>query len=79
VELGASGEITDRWQVAGGFVTQQALLTSRTGANPDGRTVPLVPPRAASLWNRVQVTTALALGLGGAAPGDARTPRSTTR
>jgi catecholate siderophore receptor len=64
VEVGVSGEITDRWQVAGGFVTQQALLTSRTGANPTGRTVPLVPPRAASLWNRVQVTPALALGLG---------------
>jgi catecholate siderophore receptor len=64
VELGATGEVTSRWQVAGGVVAQRALLTSRTGNNPAGATVPLVPARAASLWNRVQVTPAVGLGMG---------------
>jgi catecholate siderophore receptor len=64
VEFGASGEVTDRWQLAGGFVAQRALLTSQTGTSPVGQTVPLVPARAGSLWNRVQVTEGLGLGLG---------------
>jgi len=64
VELGATGEVTARWQVAGGLVAQRALYrTSSTGARA-GATVPLVPARAASLWNRVQVAPALGLGLG---------------
>jgi len=64
VEFGATGEVTSRWQVAGGIVAQRAEITSTTAAAPAGRTVPLVPARAASLWNRVQVTPALGLGLG---------------
>ncbi len=64
VELGATGEVTPRWQVAGGVVAQRAVIASTTAAAKAGATVPLVPARAASLWNRVQVTPALGLGLG---------------
>ncbi len=68
VEFGVSGEVTSRWQVAGGLVAQRAEITSTTlsgtTAVPAGRTVPLVPARSASLWNRVQVAPALGLGLG---------------
>jgi catecholate siderophore receptor len=64
VELGATGEVTPRWQVAGGFVAQRAEITSTTTAAAAGATVPLVPARAASLWNRVEVAPRLGLGLG---------------
>jgi catecholate siderophore receptor len=64
VELGATGEVTSRWQVAGGVVAQRAEIRSKTTAAAAGATVPLVPARAASLWNRVQVAPALGLGLG---------------
>ena len=37
---------------------------SATTAAPAGARVPLVPRRTASLWNRLQVTDAVGLGLG---------------
>lgn len=64
VEFGANGDVTPWWQVAGGVVAQRAVLTSTTTAAKAGATVPLVPARAASLWNRVRVAPALGLGLG---------------
>jgi catecholate siderophore receptor len=64
VEVGASGRITSRWQVAGGFASQQALITSATTAAPAGATVPFVPRTTISLWNRYQVTSRLGAALG---------------
>ena len=64
VELGATGDVTPRWQLAGGFVQQRAVLVSTTTAAKAGATVPLVPARSASLWNRVRLTPGLGLGLG---------------
>ena len=63
-ELGLTGDITDAWQIAGGFATQRAEITSTTSAAPAGRSVPLVPRRTLSLWNRLQVTRAAGVGLG---------------
>ncbi len=57
VELGASGRVTSRWQLAAGFAAQRA----RTWA---GATTPLVPERTLSVWNKVHVAGPLALGLG---------------
>jgi catecholate siderophore receptor len=64
VELGATGEVTSAWQVAGGFTAQRAELTNTTAAAKAGATVPLVPARSASLWNRVRVSPGLGVGLG---------------
>ena len=63
-ELGLTGDITDAWQIAGGFATQRAEITSTTSAAPAGRSVPLVPRHTLSLWNRYQVTTSAGVGLG---------------
>ena len=63
-EVGVAGDVTKAWQVAGGFVAQRAILTSRTTAAPAGASVPLAPQRTASLWNRFQLTRPLGVGLG---------------
>ncbi|MEO7712596.1 MAG: TonB-dependent siderophore receptor [Gemmatimonadaceae bacterium] len=63
-EFGLTGEVTSAWQIAGGFATQRAEITSTTSAAPAGRSVPLVPRRTLSLWNRYQVTSAAGVGLG---------------
>ena len=63
-EFGLTGDVTRAWQIAGGFATQRAEITSTTSAAPAGRLVPLVPRRTYSLWNRYQATSAAGLGLG---------------
>jgi catecholate siderophore receptor len=63
-ELGVSGDVRAAWQIAGGFASQRAVLSSATTAGPAGTTAPLVPHHTASLWNRVQLAPALGLGLG---------------
>jgi catecholate siderophore receptor len=64
VELGLSGNITERWQILGGYAYQKATITSTTSAAPAGRSVPLVPQHSASLWNKYQLAPWLGLGLG---------------
>ncbi len=63
-ELGAAGNVTDAWQLLAGFASQDAEITSTTAAAKAGQSVPLVPERTFSLWNRVQLLPALGLGLG---------------
>ena len=63
-ELGATGSLTSRWQVAGGWAVQKAIVVSRTTSARAGATVPLVPHHTLSLWNRWQVVPALGAGLG---------------
>lgn len=63
-EFGLTGDVTSAWQIAGGFATQRAKITSTTSAAPAGRSVPLVPRHTFSLWNRYQVTSAAGAGLG---------------
>jgi catecholate siderophore receptor len=64
VELGVSGNVTDAWQVYGGFASQKAEITSTTSAAAEGKRVPLVPERTLSLWNRYQVHPSVGVGLG---------------
>ena len=64
IELGASGDVTDRWQLAGGWATQRARITSDTKSGAAGATVPLVPQNTLSLWNKVRLTPTLGLALG---------------
>jgi catecholate siderophore receptor len=63
-EVGVSGDVGDAWQIAGGFASQNATLSSATTAGPAGATAPLVPHHTASLWNRVQLAPAMGVGLG---------------
>jgi catecholate siderophore receptor len=63
-ELEGSGNVTAAWQVVGGFAAQRAEIVSATSAAKAGATVPLVPRRTASLWNRYQLLTPLGVGLG---------------
>ena len=63
-ELGVTGDVTSAWQLVGGFSSQHARITSRTGAGAEGATVPLVPRSSFSIWNRVQVAPLVAVGAG---------------
>lgn len=69
-ELGATGTVLPRWEVAAGFGTQVARITDSTSAAPAGRRVPLVPRTQWSLWNKVGVTKAASVGLGVIRQGD---------
>ena len=64
LELGLAGDVTDRWQVAGGWAQQRAEIRSATTAAKAGATVPLVPRTSLSLWNKVQLLEQLGAGLG---------------
>ncbi len=64
LEAGAAGNLTARWQVAAGFAAQRARIVTATTAARTGATIPLVPDRTASLWNKVQLAPRFALGLG---------------
>jgi catecholate siderophore receptor len=63
-ELGASGDVTDRWQIAGGWASQRARIVSATRSGAQGATVPLVPQNSLSLWNKVQLTPQFGVGVG---------------
>jgi catecholate siderophore receptor len=63
-ELGAAGDVTRSWQVIGGYSSQIARIRSRTASGAVGATVPLVPPRTISLWNKVQLARSLGSGIG---------------
>lgn len=64
LELAVSGSPAARWHVAGGFAQQRATIERTTAAAVSGATVPLVPRRSVSLWNRVDLSSALGVGLG---------------
>ena len=64
VELSLTGAVRDGWDVMGAFTSQVAKMTSAAAGAPAGRTVPLVPRTTASLWNRVRLHPALAVGMG---------------
>ncbi len=63
-EFGFSGDVTSRWQIAGGMAVQRALLTRTTTAAKAGAQVPLVPRTTASLWNRLALRRGVGAGLG---------------
>jgi catecholate siderophore receptor len=63
-ELGVAGSPVARWQVAGGVASQRAWVARTTASAAAGATVPLVPARTLSLWNRVELFRGTAIGLG---------------
>lgn len=64
LELGLSGKVTDRWETVATMAVQSARISRQTAAAPVGRHAALTPEFTASLWNKVQVTSRLSLGLG---------------
>jgi len=64
VEFGVTGNITPRWQMAGGYGYQDAFVTSATAAAVLGATVGQVPRHMLSLWNRYQIVPRVGAGLG---------------
>lgn len=64
LELTLAGQLTERWQVIGGYTWQDAEITETTAAAPAGRAVPLTPRHTVSLWNKVQLAPRWAAGLG---------------
>jgi len=63
-ELGLSGRLRSRWQIAAGYAYQHASVTSATTAAAAGARVAQVPRHSSSLWNLYQVHPRLGLGLG---------------
>jgi len=70
VEVGFQGQVTESWQVYGGFAHLDASVVKATGGSatsaavPAGTRVPLVPRSSATWWNKVELSRAWALGLG---------------
>ena len=63
-EWSATGLVTSKWQVVGGYAYQDAFVTSATTAAPAGAKVAQVPHHTASLWNQYKVLPYLSAGLG---------------
>ena len=63
-ELGLAGDITDNWQIMGGYAYQNAEITRTTAAAPAGRVVPLTPEHTFALWNMVRFSPRFGAGLG---------------
>ena len=62
-ELGLDGQIMPWWQVQAGLAVQSARITT-TNAAPAGRHVALVPDFQASVWQRFQIASPVAVGVG---------------
>jgi catecholate siderophore receptor len=78
LELSATGNITDRWQVSAGYAWQDAVLAGNAFVR-----LAQVPEQQFSLWNRFEVNDRLGLGLGVTHQSDQfaaiRTSAATTR
>jgi catecholate siderophore receptor len=67
VELGLSGKVTPQWSVMGGYAYQDAKLATATNANDktlNGARLAMVPEHTFSLWNRYDLDSQWAAGLG---------------
>lgn len=70
VEIAATGKITDKWQVIGGYAYQDAVITSTTSSAAAGKKVGLVPHNTFSLWNKYDFTDEWAVALGAVSQSD---------
>lgn len=64
IEIAATGKITDKWQIIGGYAYQDAVITSTTSSAAAGKKVGLVPHNTFSLWNKYDLTNKWAAALG---------------
>jgi catecholate siderophore receptor len=63
-ELGVNGNITRKWEIAGGYAYQNAYITSSTTSARAGAQVAQAPHHTSSLWNNYQITRRVGAGLG---------------
>ncbi len=63
-ELSIAGNLTEAWQVFGGYAYQDVRITSDTAAARAGTIVPLTPNHVFSLWNKYQIDPVWGVGLG---------------
>lgn len=63
-EIGATGNVMRKWQVAGGYAYQDAFVTTATAVAPAGAQVGQVPHHVFSLWNNYRILPRLGAGLG---------------
>ena len=61
VELALSGNVTDAWQITGGYAYQEAEVLDGT---MEGFKVPQVPRNSVSIWNRYDLNKQWGVGLG---------------
>ena len=65
LELGLNGAIRSGWTIAGGYAYQDGEITQTQSATAKvGSRLAQLPKHSVSLWNRVDVTPRLGLGLG---------------
>ena len=65
LELGLNGTLRSGWTIAGGYAYQDGEITQTQSATAKaGARLAQLPKHSLSLWNRVEVTSHLALGLG---------------
>lgn len=63
-ELGATGIVTSKWQIAGGYAYQNGFVTSATTAARLGAQVGQVPHHTFSFWNNYRFTPHAGAALG---------------
>lgn len=68
-EVGVSGDVTDRWQIFGGYTFLDAILVKNGGAGAaagltDGQPFPNTARNSASLWTTYTLTSKLTVGGG---------------
>jgi len=64
IEIGANGNITRAWRIAGGYAFQDAFVTSATITARAGAQVAQVPHRTFSLWNHYRILPRFSAGVG---------------
>jgi catecholate siderophore receptor len=62
IELGLSGEVTERWQIMAGYAHQDSEL--RTPGAQSANELGQVPEHSASFWNRYDLSSRLGFGVG---------------
>jgi catecholate siderophore receptor len=70
IEIAATGKITDKWQIIGGYTYQDAVITSTTSSAAAGKKVGLVPHNTFSLWNKYDFNNKWAAALGAVSQSD---------
>lgn len=68
IELGVSGDITDKWSIFGGIAVQDGEITKQqgrgNGAILKGAELAQTPDRTLSLWNKYEINDMWAVALG---------------
>ena len=65
IELGAAGNVTDRWAVFGGYVyTRSEILETVTNNIPEGAELPNTPKHSFNLWTTYELPWNLQIGGG---------------